>query len=120
LASSSTSRAFTLRERGDVADSLVAESRFLLATILRRGGEDPSRARALAERARASYLELGDFDEDIAEIDAWLAMSPDVSGPTFEIASVCHFSMAHRCCQPSQWRCSVSNPELTSPPSKRI
>jgi hypothetical protein len=65
-------RALPLREAGEPDAPLVAETRFALARALSDADADRRRARALAEKARATYATAKD-DKHTAEIDAWLA-----------------------------------------------
>ncbi|MCX4247193.1 serine/threonine-protein kinase [Paraliomyxa miuraensis] len=69
-------------DRGGVTPELAAMAWFSLAKVLRARGEDPARARALAERAR-SILAAGSpaMERRLAVVEAWLR-EPDASAPS--------------------------------------
>ena len=68
-------RALALRESGSLEGDL-AEARFVLARAI--VGEDPTRAFALAEQARATCRAGGVTEaQALAEIEAWLAANRD-------------------------------------------
>jgi tetratricopeptide (TPR) repeat protein len=67
-------RALTLRTRAHASPVEIADARWGLALALWNGGSDRRRARALAEEARAIYVEVGGASTPTREkIDAWLA-----------------------------------------------
>ncbi|HET6584707.1 MAG TPA: serine/threonine-protein kinase, partial [Nannocystaceae bacterium] len=66
-------RAVALREgKPDVGADDLAESRFVLARALRSAGRGGKRADTLARQAREVFVQL-DADDDVRDVDAWLA-----------------------------------------------
>ena len=68
-------RALRICEAGKVAPELSANARYELARALWANPSQRSRARTLAEQARATFAEAG-RDRDVAEADAWLTEHP--------------------------------------------
>ncbi|MEX1367527.1 MAG: tetratricopeptide repeat protein [Nannocystaceae bacterium] len=73
-------RAVTIREGAQMPPELVAEARFVLARALENASAERSRARALAEQARKSWMDAGAEDSQttdyLAEVEQWLAEHP--------------------------------------------
>ncbi|MEM9460808.1 MAG: tetratricopeptide repeat protein [Myxococcota bacterium] len=67
-------RAVSVREAGQVVPTLLALARFTLARSLWNDRTERKRARVLAQKARDAFSEYGEGrEDDVAEIDAWLA-----------------------------------------------
>jgi serine/threonine-protein kinase len=67
-------RAWTRRQRDDVAPAEAAKTAFLLARALSRSGEHAKRARSLAERAAEAYETAGpEQTQQLREVRSWLA-----------------------------------------------
>jgi tetratricopeptide (TPR) repeat protein len=69
-------RAVSILEATEPPPAFVAYARFVLARTLWPDASQHARARALAQRARDAYAELGTHDSTLAVIDAWLAEHP--------------------------------------------
>ncbi len=66
-------RAVSIREAGEVASDLLAETRFVLARALWSDRAERARAHALARQARDTFAEHGHGREhDLAGVDSWL------------------------------------------------
>lgn len=61
-----------LEQTGDGSPTRLAAVRFLLAQALAEAGKEPSRAKTLAEQARATYAEAGDDESKVSAVDTWL------------------------------------------------
>ena len=69
-------RSISLRASAkDVGADDLAETRFVLARALRVASREPARAKELARQARVVFVEIG-ADQDVREIDEWLALTP--------------------------------------------
>ncbi|MCX4239185.1 tetratricopeptide repeat-containing serine/threonine-protein kinase [Paraliomyxa miuraensis] len=67
-------RAISIREASKVPAELLAETRFVLAQALWPDHSQRTRARELAEYARAAYASVGKgFENEIARVEIWLA-----------------------------------------------
>ncbi|MEM6990651.1 MAG: tetratricopeptide repeat protein [Myxococcota bacterium] len=77
-------RSLELLEANGVAPMSLADGQATLAHALWDEGRDLARARELAARARATFVELGaPAASDLAELDAWLAeVEPGAVSPS--------------------------------------
>jgi tetratricopeptide (TPR) repeat protein len=66
-------RALAVRDNGDEAAELVAESRFALGRVLWQTGRDRARAVELVEQARAGFATSEARTGKLAEVDRWLS-----------------------------------------------
>ncbi len=67
-------RALKVRGRKGLAPTLLAQTQFALARALHDSGEDRTRARELARKAKKTYQDAGpDASTDVARVDRWLA-----------------------------------------------
>ena len=71
-ASAHAEAALRIRQQRSVPSSDLAQARFLLAKVLRARRVRGSRARELAELARAEFEGVERFSEDLAEVERWL------------------------------------------------
>lgn len=70
-------RAVSIVEAADVSQRILADVRFLLAQVSWSDPSQRARARTLAKQARDACAALGEPGEDeLPEIDAWLAEHP--------------------------------------------
>jgi tetratricopeptide (TPR) repeat protein len=71
-----------LRLQQDAAPTDLADTQFILAKALGALGQEPARARALAEEARARLSRAGPRHASLlAEVDTWLASHPSTPRP---------------------------------------
>jgi len=72
-------RALKVRGRKGLTPALLADTQFALARALHVSGEDRTRARELARKARKTYEDAGDEPPGTRAVDRWLAEVGDES-----------------------------------------
>ncbi len=71
-----------MRGRKGLTPSLLADTQFALAKALHQSGEDRTRARELARKARKTYDKDGPGQEGVESVDRWLAAVGDDENPS--------------------------------------
>lgn len=70
-------RAVSIREKNQVAPKSLALARFVLARALWSDPDQRTRARSIAQQARAGFVQAGKAKEqDVADVDHWLEEHP--------------------------------------------